>query len=116
MNLADEHGIDIDEDIAAHLDVAANVDAGRIRQRRAGEHQFLRALTPQTRFDFAKLNLVVDARDLQSIRRRNRLRCGCPACAAPATTSVRKYSRWVLFLPSPKQPLAQASRRRRHET
>ncbi len=51
MHLADEHGIDIDENVAAHLDVAANVDAGGIRQRRAGEHQFLRALTPQTRFD-----------------------------------------------------------------
>ena len=53
MNLADEHGIDIDEHVAAHLDVAADVDARRIRQSRAGEHQFAGALTPQSRFDFA---------------------------------------------------------------
>ena len=44
MYLADEHGIDVDEYVAPDLDVAANVDARRVGQRGAGEHQFLGAL------------------------------------------------------------------------
>ena len=53
--------VDVDEHVATHLDFAANIDALRIDQGRAREHQALRPFAAVQGFHLGELDLVVDA-------------------------------------------------------
>ena len=86
---AAQHRVDIDEHVAADLDVAADVDAGGIGESGAGEHQFVGSLAPVQAFDLRELHLVVDAHDFRGVARYEPPRRDGPPCTAPATTSVR---------------------------
>ena len=63
-HLALEHDVDVDEDIAAVLERAAHVDARRIGERHARQHQLLRHLRATRAFDLRQLRLVVDPEHL----------------------------------------------------
>jgi len=73
VHLADEHGIHIDVDIAFDLDLAANIDAGGIRQGGAREHQLARFLRAVACLHLRELDFVVDAHDLGGAGRQDRI-------------------------------------------
>src|SRR6185436_12714266 len=51
FDVADEHGIHIDENIFADCDFAANINSSRIGKRYAIDHQFTRTLGTQSTFE-----------------------------------------------------------------
>ncbi len=112
---ADQDRIDIDEHVAPDLDVAANVDARGIRQRRAGEHQLVRPFAPVQSLDLRKLDLVVDAHDFRGVRAPYRL-----DSISRQHRSRHHIGQVVLALgvvpAQSQQPFAQASRGRGHES
>ena len=65
VDLAFEQHVGVDEHVAPDADLAAHVDARRIRERGAREHELARAFGAMQRLELGELHLVVDAEHLR---------------------------------------------------
>ncbi len=113
---ADQDRIDVDEHVAAHLDLAAYIDARGSARVAPGEHQALRARSRRYRASTcASWILSLTPMTCQASRMR------CASTRSPALHRARDHiGEIVLALrivpPQAQQPFAQASGRSRHES
>ena len=114
VHLADEHRVHVDVHVALDLDIAADIDACRIDERRAGEHEITRASLAKACFHLGELDLVVDAHDFIGMRGEH----GLDAILG-LHGQCDDIGEVVLALgvvsPEAQKPRAQPAGRRRHE-
>ncbi len=115
LDVADQHRVHVDENIAPDGYFAANIDAGRVCKRDTVDHQLARAFGTQRTFELCELHFVVDAEHFR-LRRRNH-RIHLETCAHGHDDDVGKVIlalRVVVLQVG--QPFAQRRRRHRHES